>query len=306
MAPTALGYLKSIDRTPVLVVTHSRAALEPGPFAREDEEPPHPVKEWAAQEGVDVLVSDTGTEPSVAERVAAAKPDLILVANYGSPLPPALIEHAGRGALQVHSGSLPKYRGPRPLLRSLSEGDNKVNMTAFLPDDEPWGGGIVDAEEVELHEDDTYAVAFSKAETVMLDLLAEALKKMDKAKAPKTRKQTTKGPIRIPKLTDRHRRAPWHLESSAVYNRLRAHSPPGLFTSCRLKSFDIINGRVLKLVEAPYGESGTYLGIRAGCLAVLCGQQSAFGIEEVERDGETLSASEAAESLGISVGDLFV
>lgn len=308
LAVSVLSHLQSLELAPALVVTRSRVGLEPGPFEREDEDPPpHPVKRWANAQGIDIFTSEAGDEAELAERLTALKPDLLVVANYGSPLPPSLIGTAAKGAVQVHGGALPKYRGPHPLLRAISAGEKKVNATIFVPDEEPWGGGIFANEEVELEENDTFEVAYSKVETVALELLSDALGKVDKAKKDlKTRKQTTKGPIKIPKLTTRHRRAPWHLESSSVYDRLRAHSPPGLFTSCRLQSFEIISGRVLKLVEAPYGESGTYLGIRAGCLAVLCGRQSAFGIEEVQRNGETFSASEAADSLGISVGDLFV
>ena len=304
---SVLSHLQSLEATPVLVVTRPRPGLEPGPFEREGEEPPpHPVYDWATSQGIDVFQSESATEAALSERLAALKPDLLVVGNYGCALPPSVIEKAALGAIQVHGGSLPKYRGPHPLLRSISDGEKKVNATVFVPDEEPWGGGIFASEEVELDENDSFAVAFSKVETVALELLDDALKKADKGKPLKTRKQTTKGPINIPKLTTRHRRAPWHLESSSVYDRLRAHSPPGLFTSCRLRNFEIVSGRVLKLVEAPYGESGTYLGIRAGCLAVLCGRQSAFGIEEVQHNGETLSASEAVDVLGISVGDLFV
>ncbi len=302
-----LARLDELGLRPLLVVTRPQVGLLPGPTAREDEEPPpHPVVAWVKEKGVDYVRSRRATESALQERIAGLKPDLLLVADYGRALPQALIGVADRGALQVHPSLLPKLRGEHALRMAIANGDKKTGVTVFLPNEEPWGGDILLSEEVEI-EDKTFGQAFPAIEAMALDLLEQGLTKIDKSKKPKGRKQNAKAATKTPRLTHRHRRAPWHLESKAVYDRLRAHCPPGLFTTCRLKSIEIASGRALKLVESPYGESGTFLGIRAGCLAVLCARQTAFGIEEVRKeDGSSLSASEAADELGLSVGDLFV
>ena len=307
LAVPVLEKLNELGLKPELVVTCPRVGLLPGPMAREDEEPPpHPVVNWSEDKGVDCVRSEKAQEPELQERIGALKPDLIVVADYGRPIPPALLELAGRGGLQVHPSLLPKWRGEHALRMAISDGEKKTGVTVFIPNEEPWGGDILLSEELEI-EELTFGEAFPKATALALDLLEQGLTKADKSKKLKGRKQNPKAATKTPRLTHRHRRAPWHLESGAVADRLRAHSPPGLFTSCRLKSIEIGAGRALKLVESPYGESGTFLGIRAGCLAVLCARQTAFGIEEVRReDGSSLSASEAAEELGLSVGDLFV
>lgn len=307
LAVPVLEKLVSLGVPPVLIITRPHFGLAPGPFAREDlEPPPHPVAIWANEKGIEVVRSDAVAEPELREKIVELEPDLLLLADYGRPLPPELIEKAAKGALQVHNSLLPKYRGEHPLRRAISEGEKKAGVSVFVPDDEPWGGGVLMSEEVEIDEG-TFGSLYPRFEELALSMLEKSLAKVDGSKTLKTRKQTAKTSGPIPHLTDRHRRAPWHLESDAVEARLRAYSPPGLFTSCRLQTFEIVQGRALKLVEAPYGESGTFLGIRAGCLAVLCGRQSAFGIEEVRReDGSSYSAHDAASSLGLSVGDLFV
>ena len=307
LAVPVLEKLEELSLRPLLVVTRPRVGLMPGPMAREDEEPPpHPVVDWVREKGIDFVQSEQATEPALKEQIAGLKPDLLLVTDYGQPLPTSLIELAERKALQVHPSLLPKLRGEHALRMAISNGDKKTGVSVFLPNEEPWGGDILLSEEVEI-EEKSFGEAFPVIEALALDLLEQGLSKIDKSKKPKGRKQNAKAATKTPRLTTRHRRAPWHLESNAVADRLRAHSPPGLFTTCRLKSIDIASGRALKLVESPYGESGTFLGIRAGCIAVLCARQTAFGIEEVRKeDGSSLSASEAVAELGLSVGDLFV
>lgn len=308
LAVPTLEKLLDLELDIALVVTRPQAGLEPGPFAREDREPPpHPVAIWANEKKIELVRSDRATEPELAERLAALTPDLLVVADYGQAVPKSLVDLAKKGALQVHASLLPKWRGEHALRMAFSNGEKKTGITTFLVDEEPWGGPILLQEEIELHEVDSFGTLLPRLIPMAKDLLEQSLAKVDKAKKPTARKQNPKSATKTPRLNERHRRAPWHLEAPAVNDRLRAHSPPGLLTSCRLQRFEIVSGRALKLVESPYGESGTFLGIRAGCLAVLCARQSAFGIEEVRlEDGTSLNATDAADALGLSVGDLFV
>lgn len=292
----------------VLIVTRPRAGFEPGPFAREEEEPPpHPVAIWAEEKGIELFRSDQAAESELEERIRELAPDILVVSDYGRPVPKSLVDLAPRGGLQVHPSLLPKLRGEHALRMSFSGGDKRTGVTVFLVDEDPWGGPILLQDEIELEEVDSFGSVLPRILEMANRLLSEGLEKLDKSKKPTARKQNPKSATKTPRLNERHRRAPWHLEASQVNDRLRSHSPPGLLTSCRLQRFEIVSGRALKLVESPYGESGTFLGIRAGCLAVLCARQGAFGIEEVRlEDGTTLNATDAVDHLGLSVGDLFV
>ncbi len=105
----------------------------------------------------------------------------------------------------------------------------------------------------------------------------------------------------------RHRKAPWSLEAPQVYDRLRAYSPPGLVAYYKYRPVEILHGMSMGWVEASYGSTGTYLGMRQGKLAVLCGNTTVFGIEQLRRpDGEVQSASTFARDESPRVGDLFI
>ena len=59
------------------------------------------------------------------DRLAAARPDVLVVAAYGLLLPPAVLDLAPHGALNIHASLLPRWRGAAPIQRALLAGDAK-------------------------------------------------------------------------------------------------------------------------------------------------------------------------------------
>lgn len=309
LAVPALEKLVELELTPELIVTRPDAGLPPGPLSRREREPvPHPVKNWAEEHEIPLVRSRRAGEPKLEESIAKIEPDLLVVAEYGRPLPPKLIALAKRGALEVHPSLLPKLRGEHALRVAIAQGLNKTGVSVFLPDDEPWGGPILLKEEFKPDPEETFAEIAPKIHALACEMLAEGLGKVDRAKNPKTRKQNPKQATKTPRMTTRHRKAPWQLEAKAVFDRWRAHTPPGLRTSIRFQDLVILKCSVLPWVNAPFGETGTYLGMRSGRIAILCGGQTAFGIEELVLgdDPEPMTAQDAAEQLSLSVGDQFI
>ncbi|MEM1204669.1 MAG: formyltransferase family protein, partial [Acidobacteriota bacterium] len=246
-------------------------------------------------------------EPELQERITALEPDLLVVVDYGRPLPAELLGVAGRGAVELHGSLLPKLRGPHSLRAGLSAGDSKTGITAFLPNEEPWAGPILLQEELEIGEHETFVQLIPRAQELVREVVVQAVTKIDKSKKPKTRAQNEKSSTATSKISARHRRAPWHLNSSSVYGRLRAHAPHGLGAYCKIRPVDILRGLPMDWENAPNGEIGTYLGMRQGKLAVLCGEGTVFGITRICRPGDPpASASTFARQEGLRVGDRFI
>ena len=63
-----------------------------------------------------------GTRPR-SQLLGALEPDLIVVAAYGLILPPAVLEAAPLGAVNVHASLLPRWRGAAPIQRAILAGD---------------------------------------------------------------------------------------------------------------------------------------------------------------------------------------
>ncbi len=303
LAVPALEMLNELELTPRLVVTHPRAG-----YARADETPPHPVVDWARENGVDLVRSRRAAEPELQERIAGLEPDLMVVVDYGQPLPAELLEAVAASAIEVHPSMLPHVRGGHALRGSLSAGMKSSGVTVFEINEEPWAGPILLQEEMAIGERDTFRDLLPRAQELSCTLLSKALRKFDRAKN-KPRGKPQKEPktvVQAPRIGGRHRKAPWSLKAVNVYNRLRAYHPSGIKAYIRYRPVEIVSGMPMEWVEAPYGSSGTYLGMRSGKLAVLCGESTIFGIGRLRwPDGEIQAASEFAFAEKLGVGDRF-
>ncbi|MEM9554799.1 MAG: formyltransferase family protein [Acidobacteriota bacterium] len=311
LAAPALDVLTELGLKPEIIVTRPEAGL-----AEPEEEirlparatpQTHPVRDWAEEHGVRRVTSRRGKEERVQKPIAELKPDLIVDADYGRPVPPELLAHAARGGLGLHASKLPKYRGEHAIRAALSEGAKKTGVTVYRIDEEPWAGPILLQEEIEIGDTETYGELLPRMVEIGTELFRQGLQKVDRAKNPATRKQNERSATNTQRMDRRHCKAPWSMDADGVYNRLRAHSPSGLLAFFKYRPIRIVSGKPLGWEKGPDGVTGTYLGMRQGRLAILCGNATVFGIDRLYRPGDDpMSASDFAYKEELSVGDRFV
>ena len=305
-AVASLQALEELELMPELIVTRPEAGVRPLEGFDEDPEP-HPVVEWAREHDVPRVRSRRATEASLRERIAEIEPDLLIVSDYGRPLPMELVEMAGRGALGIHPSTLPKFRGAHALRAAIADGYNRVGSTAYVVDEEPWAGDIIAQEEDSLGKKETYRLVLPRVLKLTQDVTKQAVKKMDRKGKPKGRRQNHKIATTTPKMGKRFRKVPWSMDADGVFNRMRAFTPGGLHCHCNRRPVRIWSGIQLGWEKYTSGEIGTYLGMRQGKLAVLCGDDTVFGIVKLQRPGhDPEAASSFAMREGLRVGDRFV
>ncbi len=304
IAVPALGVLTELALTPRLVVTHPRSGYARGDRASSS----HPVVDWTQQHGVDLVRSRRAVEPELRERIAGLEPDLMVVADYGRSLPAELLEAVTCSAIEVHPSMLPHLRGAHAVRASLAAGMKMSGVTVFEVNDKPWAGPILLQEALEIGPRENFEELLPRSQELCCKLLGEGLHKFDRSKnKPKGKPQKETGkPVQAPNIGGRHRKAPWSLKAANVYNRLRAYYPSGLKAYFSYRPVEILSGMPMEWVEAPWGSSGTYLGMRQGKLAVICGESTIFGIGRLRwPNGEIQGASDFAFTEKMDVGDRF-
>jgi methionyl-tRNA formyltransferase len=69
----------------------------------------------------------------------------------------------------------------------------------------------------------------------------------------------------------------------------------------------ILQGAPADYIDSPIAEAGSFIGLRSGRIAVLCGDGKAFAFSRVRRsNGETVAASTFAREKRLQVGDVLV
>jgi methionyl-tRNA formyltransferase len=142
--PTLAMLLEHPEVELVAVVT-----APPRPAGRGNAVRPSPVGTLALERGIEVMTPHRLRAPDAVETVLRHRPQLVVLADYGQIVPPALLD-APHGALNVHPSLLPRHRGASPVPAAILAGDGETGVTVMRMDAGLDTGPIVAQERVAL------------------------------------------------------------------------------------------------------------------------------------------------------------
>ncbi len=296
-----LDALAAAERTPVLVVTQPARPAGRGQKTQES-----PVAGWAAEHDVPVITPESVKDAEFTARLRDLKPDLAVVVAFGQIFPPDLLALPKHGCVNLHASLLPKYRGASPIQAALLEGEKKTGVTTMQMEEGLDSGPILLQEETLIRGYETSDRLTERLSKLGGEVMVDTIAKMEAGKL-KPRRQRDESASYSPKVSKRDGKVNWALKADELYNRLRAYTPwPGMTAHFRGRPLKLVWGVPMTWEEAPFGVTGTFLGLRQGRLAILCGGGTIFGIEEVQRAGKKLlRSSDFANGERIRVGERF-
>ncbi len=204
---------------------------------------PCPLKAYAEELGLNVMVPEKiGASESVAA-LAALNPDLFVVVAYGQYIPARVIALAPFEAINVHPSLLPKYRGSAPIQWAILNGDTITGVSIIYLASKMDAGDILRQETYPLGPDETSATLHDKLATAGAGLLLQVIGDIRNGLVQRTGQDESKA-IEIRKLTKEDGAIDWSQNAVSIRNRIRAFDPwPGSF--CTLP-----DGEILKIWKA--------------------------------------------------------
>ncbi|HEX2163160.1 MAG TPA: methionyl-tRNA formyltransferase [Thermoanaerobaculia bacterium] len=301
IAVPPLDALVESGRRPALVVTQTAKPAGRGQGVQEP-----PVAARARELGIEVAQPATLKEEAFLARLEETAPDVAVVVAYGKIFPPPLLELPRHGCVNLHLSLLPRYRGAAPIQAALLHGDKKTGVTTMRMEEELDAGPILLQEEVPIRLHETAGELAERLAPIGAALLVETLDQLDRGKL-KERRQRDESVSYARRIEKSDGRADWALSAEELYNRVRAFDPwPGVSSHFRNRPVKIVWGVPMDWEDAPMGGTGTFLGLRQGRIAVLAGDSTVFGIEELQRPGKkVLRASDFANGERMRVGERF-
>ena len=109
---------------------------------------PTPVAAAAARLGAPVLAPDRVRAEGAVEALAAVRPDVGVLSDYGRILPAEVLDLPARGVVNLHPSLLPRHRGATPIPATILAGDAETGVTLFRMDPGMDTGPIVAVERV--------------------------------------------------------------------------------------------------------------------------------------------------------------
>ena len=292
-AARALAALLAAGHDVALVLT------QPDRAAGRGLRPAHgPVKRFALEHGLEVFQPRTLRDADSVARLRAAAPEALVVAAYGSILPPSVLAIAPRGALNIHASLLPRWRGAAPIQRALLAGDRETGITIMQMDAGLDTGPILAQRALPIASEDDSQTLHDKLAALGAEMIVAALA----AGRARVRPQSEQGVTYAHKIGRREPMLDWRLPAAQLARAVRAFRPaPGAFSQVRGASVKIWRARAVEGQGLP----GTVLAPGGEALLVACGE-GALAISELQRaGGRRLPAAEFARGFALRAGERF-
>ncbi len=233
-----------------------------------------PVKQYALDNGLDVLQPPKASDPDFIASLAQFQPDVIVVIAYGQILKQKLLDVPKHFCMNIHASLLPKYRGAAPINWAILNGDAETGVTTMKMDKGMDTGDMLLKREVPIARVDTAQTLHDALAEAGAALALETLTQLEAGQLVPVA-QNHEEATHARKLTKDDGHIYWNQSAENIYNQIRGLDPwPGAYT--------FLNGKRLKCckAETTTGSSGDAPGVVA--------RVSDFGIEIGTRDGRLI------------------
>lgn len=191
---------------------------------------PPPVKVLAETLGLPVIQPRRLREPEAMRRLAAWKPDLIVVAAFGQILRQEVLELPRHGCLNVHASLLPRWRGAAPIQAAILNSDAETGVTIMKMDPGIDTGDIISQRGLQILPTDTAETLGDRLAQTGANLLADTLPGYLRGEI-KPEPQAEAGASYAPMLKKEDGLLDFSQSAAALERRVRAMQPwPGAFT----------------------------------------------------------------------------
>ena len=231
-----------------------------------------------------------GDEAEAARRqLAAAEPDVLVVAAYGLILPQEVLDIpsglrtgglARATAINVHASLLPRWRGAAPIARAIEAGDATTGITIMQMDAGLDTGPMLLEEALAIAADDTAARLTERLGDLGARLLLRALTSIATLVA---RPQPATGVTYAHKITKSEAALDWTLPAAVLARKVRAFDPFPV-AQAQFGATPLRIWRATPVALASTSVPGTVLAASADGIDVACGD-GALRLFELQRPG---------------------
>jgi len=169
------------------------------PAGRGRKPQPTPVAQWADSHSVPLVQTENVDAPETVQRIAACRPDVIVVIAFGQKVGKELVGLPPKGAINVHASLLPKYRGAAPINWAIIRGETRTGISTITLADKIDAGDILGQSETAIGARETAGELHDRLAQLAAPLLLETLAKLESGTATYTRQNDAEATF-APKL----------------------------------------------------------------------------------------------------------
>jgi methionyl-tRNA formyltransferase len=259
------------------------------------------VKRLALARGLAVYQPESLKDAKVQERIAAARPDALVVAAYGLLLPRRVLEIAPQGAINIHASLLPRWRGAAPIQRALMAGDHETGITIMQMDAGLDTGAIVAQHRLVIAPDDDFLSLHDRLAALGAEAIVAALADIAAGRARAVAQPET-GALYARKLAKDEAEIDWSRPCAELERKIRALRPaPGARSRVRGAAIKLWRARCV----AGEGVPGTVLQAGDEGVRIACGEGALEATELQRAGGSRMPAADFLRGFPLARGERF-
>lgn len=294
--PFAVPMFRALVESPHTIVA---VATRPDHAPPGRKPPPNPMRAAAGAAGIGILDPERVNEPAAVASLAALRPDLFVVCDYGQILSRDLLSVPPLGGINLHGSLLPRHRGAAPVQWAIREGDavsgvSVIHMTPALD-----AGNVIVARSTPVGPRETAAELEPRLAELGAGAVIDAVERMQAAVAATGTvvgigiPQDTAKATRAPRLSKQDGIVDWSLPAATIERLRRALEPWPRLTTFYTRGDGERQRLVLEDVEVAdrpgtTGSAtapGSVLDTSDGRIVVACGGGTAAAITRVVPEG---------------------
>ncbi len=197
------------------------------PAGRGRKPQPTPVAQWADAHRVAFVETENVNAPEVVPRIAACRPDVIVVIAFGQKIGKEVVALPPKGAINVHASLLPKYRGAAPINWAIIRGETHTGNSIITLADRIDAGDILAQVRTEIGPQETAGDLHDRLAQLAAPLLLETLAALETGTATYTKQNDAEATF-APKLRKSDGFLDFHEPAEVLARKIRGLTPwPG-------------------------------------------------------------------------------
>jgi len=247
------------------------------------------VKQYALEQGIEVLQPVTLRDDRVQQQLLDLHADLMVVAAYGLLLPQAVLDIPRLGCVNVHASLLPRWRGAAPVQAAILAGDTHTGISLMAMTAGLDCGPVYAQQELEIAADETAGELQRRLAKAGSALLTEQLAALLAGKLD-AREQNEEQASYAPKIASADAQLDWQQAAQTLQRQVRAYNPvPGAWFMLGAERIKCWRARCRGASQAP---AGTVVAAGTDGIVIACGVDS-LCLQTLQRPGKRpVSAAE--------------
>jgi methionyl-tRNA formyltransferase len=197
-----------------------------------------PVKQYADQQGIQVLQPTSMKDPAFMHQLKDLNPGLQVIVAFRM-LPEQVWMLPPLRTFNLHASLLPQYRGAAPINHAIINGEIKTGITTFFLKHDIDTGDIIYQETVSIDDSDDVGTLHDKLMHAGADLVVKTAREILQGKCPRMSQSeamernhiSAENLHQAPKIFRNNCKIDWNLPGLHIHNLVRGLSPaPGAFT----------------------------------------------------------------------------